>query len=268
MDNASPRGLFARRTVLGMSALAGLASYFSVEQLFLDPAAAAPPISFGYPSVSRNFNDTWQMHRDRGSPGGTDFELLRGNNVYAMASGRVSVTYNAVADARGRYVRIEHGPMGQYSAVATESIHLSAIVVALNANVTRGQLIGKSGASGLGSENGYAQHLHVSGLFNGVNRDVQPYLSEGSGPEPVTPTPTYLEDDMFMVQQMSQSSPNYGIVMLVGPNGWTRLLSGAERDAYTTILGRAPVACVSPGWFDLVFNDQAAIRAYTEQLTT
>ena len=68
------------------------------------------------------------------------------------------------------------------------------------------------------------------------------------------------EDDMFMIQQTDQSKANYGIVLLVGSSGWTRILGGAERDAYSAILGKAPFPCTG-GWFDLVFNDQQSIRA-------
>jgi len=103
--------------------------------------------------------------------------------------------------------------MGPYSTVDTESLHLSQILVGLGATVTRGQLIAISGASGNGSESGYAAHLHVSGLFNGTNLDIQPYLTEVF--PPITP-PTPDDEDPDMTDLIYYADQTLGPRFVAG----------------------------------------------------
>jgi murein DD-endopeptidase MepM/ murein hydrolase activator NlpD len=71
-------------------------------------------------------------------------------------------------------------------------LHLSRIDVVPGQAVKQGQIIGLSGASGLGKENGYGPHLHFSFRVGGKstmgagNIDYEVFL--GSPSKPTTPT--------------------------------------------------------------------------------
>jgi LysM repeat protein len=75
-------------------------------------------------------------------------------------------------------------------------LHLSRIDVVAGQEVKQGQVIGLSGASGLGKENGYGPHLHLSVRIGGRptmgagNLDFEKLLAgQGSTPAPVSVKP-------------------------------------------------------------------------------
>jgi secretion/DNA translocation related TadE-like protein len=140
------------------------------------PPGAAHALDFAFPCDEHGVSDDWAAHVARGSAGGTDYVAPYGSEVRAMAGGVVTVTDSTTSGSGGRYVRIDHGPMGQYASVQTESLHLSEILVSVGQAVTRGEVIARSGASGFGSDHGYGPHLHISGLFDAANLDIQPYV--------------------------------------------------------------------------------------------
>jgi murein DD-endopeptidase MepM/ murein hydrolase activator NlpD len=74
-------------------------------------------------------------------------------------------------------------------------LHLSRIDVQTGQEVKAGQIIGLSGASGLGSENGYGPHLHLSFRRGGNptmgigNLDYEAFLASNGVSAPATPKP-------------------------------------------------------------------------------
>ncbi|TAJ49308.1 MAG: DUF4214 domain-containing protein [Herbiconiux sp.] len=182
-DSAAPhRRTLTRRQVtagaIGAAAMVGLVSAAGVEG-----AAAAPALSFVYPCDERRVSDDWAAHRARGSAGGTDYIAIYGSEVRAMANGTVTTADWTTSGSGGRYIRIDHGSMGPYRKVQTDSLHLSELYVQAGQTVTVGQVIARSGASGFGSDYGYGPHLHISGWFDGSNLDIEPYVSAMTVPD-------------------------------------------------------------------------------------
>lgn len=83
---------------------------------------------------------------------GIDIWVPVGTPVYAVAPGVVLRSYNVEREAAGKYVAIQHakGWMSRY-------MHLSEAIVPVGSIVQRGQLIGRSGNTGVGST---GPHLH------------------------------------------------------------------------------------------------------------
>lgn len=101
---------------------------------------------------------TFQSHLDRKSVNpGVDFGCAVGSDVLAIADGKVGKVITSIDGAGGRVIHLVFD--GGYSA---DYLHLSKILVKAGDTVKAGQVIGKSGASGLGKENGYDAHLHLS----------------------------------------------------------------------------------------------------------
>lgn len=179
-DEPKPAGLTRRSLLLGGPAAALFAS-LSIEILRDGARAlASPSLSFGYPCDTHNISDHWAEHRARGSAGGTDFTAAYGSSLYAMADGVVTIADASPSGSGGRYIQISHGAMGPCASVKTESLHLSALFVSPGQSVSRGQVIGRTGASAYGSDYGTGgPHVHVHGIFDGVRSDLEPHFNEG-----------------------------------------------------------------------------------------
>jgi murein DD-endopeptidase MepM/ murein hydrolase activator NlpD len=91
---------------------------------------------------------------------GIDFAARRGTPVHAVAPGRVAGTGHT--ERYGNYVRIDHGA-GRESL----AIHLDSIAVRAGARVGAGQLVGRSGATGMAT----GPHLHLEYWQDGRRRD-------------------------------------------------------------------------------------------------
>jgi murein DD-endopeptidase MepM/ murein hydrolase activator NlpD len=81
---------------------------------------------------------------------GVDFEAETGDDVYAVAAGRV--TYSGRQKGYGKVVIIDHG-----RDISTVYAHLSETIVRKGGQVTAGARIGKVGVSG----NATGSHLHL-----------------------------------------------------------------------------------------------------------
>ena len=177
-DNKKSDELSRRVMMFGSSAAAFAA--FALEGLDSPLARAAGALAFGYPCDTHNISDGWDDHIARGSLGGTDFTAGYGSNLYAMADGTVTIADSSPSGSGGRYLRVDHGAMGPYASVNTESLHLAVISVSVGQYVTRGQVIGRTGASAYGSDYGTGgPHVHVHGNFNGVRSNLEPHFREG-----------------------------------------------------------------------------------------
>lgn len=105
---------------------------------------------------------------------GTDFVVPVGTPVTAAAAGVVRCARSE--SVGGRYLWIDHG--GGYSTVYQ---HLSEALVREGQKVARGELVARSGASGLAIESFFPlvpPHLHFALFVDGVPAD--PFPGEGS----------------------------------------------------------------------------------------
>lgn len=119
---------------------------------------------------------------------GTDYAVPTGTPVKAVADGTVTGVVNTFTGSGGRMIFLSF-PSGHNA----DYLHLSRIDVQPGQAVKQGQVIGLSGASGLGKENGYGPHLHFSFRVGGKstmatgNIDYEAFL--GGAPAPVAAAP-------------------------------------------------------------------------------
>lgn len=118
---------------------------------------------------------------------GTDYAVPTGTPIKAVADGTISGIVATFTGSGGRMI-FQSFPSGHNA----DYLHLSRIDVVPGQAVKQGQIIGLSGASGLGKENGYGPHLHFSFRVGGKstmgagNIDYEVFL--GSPSKPTTPT--------------------------------------------------------------------------------
>jgi murein DD-endopeptidase len=127
---------------------------------------------------------------------GTDYAVATGTPVKAIADGVVSGVVPTFTGSGGRMIFLDF-PSGHKA----DYLHLSRIDVTKGQAVKQGEVIGLSGASGLGKENGYGPHLHLSFRMGGQptmatgNIDFEAFLGQQASapvapaPKPATPKP-------------------------------------------------------------------------------
>jgi len=104
--------------------------------------------------------------------GGADIGGRCGQPIYAAQSGSVTKAdsggYNG---GSGNNVKIDHGDINGVH-VETAYLHMSTVAVSAGQQVTKGDLIGTVGSTGLST----ACHLHLSLYKNGANSDPLQYI--------------------------------------------------------------------------------------------
>jgi murein DD-endopeptidase MepM/ murein hydrolase activator NlpD len=119
---------------------------------------------------------------------GTDYAVKTGTPVKAIADGTIAGVVPTIKGSGGRMI-FQDFPSGHKA----DYLHLSRIDVVVGQEVKQGQVIGLSGASGLGKENGYGPHLHLSFRLGGRhtagagNIDFEAFLAQQNG-APAKPT--------------------------------------------------------------------------------
>ncbi len=96
---------------------------------------------------------------------GTDIACPTGTEVYAANSGTVIIATRH--SQYGNYIIIDHG-----GKIATLYAHNSKLLVKVGQEVKRGQVIAKSGSTGMST----GPHLHFEVRINGVPVNAEPYL--------------------------------------------------------------------------------------------
>ena len=96
---------------------------------------------------------------------GLDIGGPNGTNIVAANSGTVIVS--EYSSSYGNYIVISHG-----GGVTTLYAHMSARLVSVGASVSRGQVIGREGSTGIST----GPHLHFEVAVNGVRRDPLSYV--------------------------------------------------------------------------------------------
>jgi murein DD-endopeptidase MepM/ murein hydrolase activator NlpD len=105
-------------------------------------------------------SDTFEGHKNRAKPAlnpGIDYAVGTGTPVKAVADGTITGIVPTFTGSGGRMI-FQSFPSGHNA----DYLHLSRIDVVAGQQVKQGQVIGLSGGSGLGKENGYGAHLHFS----------------------------------------------------------------------------------------------------------
>jgi hypothetical protein len=113
---------------------------------------------YALPTNTDYVSCSWGCHRNRNPPSsepGTDYASAYGSPLYAPATGRVADRQTSNANATGRFLTIDADDGRRL-----RSLHLSEIWVNVGDRVSQGQQVGKTGASGYGSDWGYGAHVH------------------------------------------------------------------------------------------------------------
>ena len=140
-------------------------------------------------AVEGKITDSFEGHKNRTNPSknpGTDYGVATGTPVKAIADGTITGVVPTFAGSGGRMI-FQSFPSGHKA----DYLHLSRIDVVAGQEVKQGDVIGLSGASGLGKENGYGPHLHLSVRVGGQptmgagNIDFEKLLAEQGTPAPV-----------------------------------------------------------------------------------
>ena len=100
--------------------------------------------------------------------GGTDIGASYGSSIYAADSGTV-VTVGYDANGYGNYVMIDHG-----NGMQTLYGHMSSVAVSQGQSVSKGQVIGYVGSTGLST----GAHLHYEVRQNGERVNPENYYSQ------------------------------------------------------------------------------------------
>lgn len=142
-------------------------------------------------SITHDFN----KHKTRTPASvnpGTDYAVPTGTPVKAIADGTIAGVVTTIKGAGGRMI-FQDFPSGHKA----DYLHLSRIDVTTGQEVRQGDVIGLSGGSGLGKENGYGPHLHLSFRVGGRhtagagNIDFEAFLAQQNGApaKPAAPKP-------------------------------------------------------------------------------
>jgi murein DD-endopeptidase MepM/ murein hydrolase activator NlpD len=156
-------------------------------------------MGYHLPTNTSYVSDSWQGHINRNPPStepGTDYGSGSGSPLYAVGNGRVFEVKTTSSGAMGRFIAIDLDDGRR-----TRSLHLSAISVSAGQRVSRGAVIGRTGASAYGSDWGVGAHVHQTlwpgwyykfGCCPPYTIDFAKYV----GNEPVPPKPPDpVEDD-------------------------------------------------------------------------
>jgi murein DD-endopeptidase len=146
-------------------------------------------------AVEGRITDSFDGHRNRKvNPSrnpGTDYGVPVGTPVKAIADGKITGIVPTFTGSGGRMIFQSFA--NNYNA---DYLHLSRIDVVKGQEVRQGQVIGLSGASGMGKENYYGPHLHLAVRIGGKptmgtgNVDFEKLLAgQGATPAPVSVTP-------------------------------------------------------------------------------
>jgi murein DD-endopeptidase MepM/ murein hydrolase activator NlpD len=189
-------------------------------------------MSYALPTPTSYVSSSWQSHKDRNPPSsepGTDYAASYGSDLYAPADGVITYVKDDDSGGGGRTVRLK-----PHAGQETQSLHNSQIWVSPGQHVTRGEVIGKTGASGYGDPWYYGPHCHQTLWADvaWVGPTIDFALYTGNDPAPSDPT---TEDDMaFTIYQSG------GAYMILGPE--TFLEIGGELTKKTGVDGAEALA--------------------------
>lgn len=190
--------------------------------------------NFSHPIILDDDRDpyvSWQHHRQRGSAGGVDLAYPFGENVCANADGVVTTSSNSGSGGMTARLRLDDGRTIEY-------MHLSSSNVADFVRVARGDVIAKSGASGKGSADYYAPHLHVHMILaNGTRVNLWDYFTEPAS-APAPDISNKKEENIMLAIEQNQTSegPDYLKIAIYGEGCWFEI-GPSDREFYNAYRG-------------------------------
>jgi murein DD-endopeptidase MepM/ murein hydrolase activator NlpD len=137
--------------------------------------------------ITSSFDDHRNRKVNPSKNPGTDYGVAFGTPVKAIADGVIAGVVPTFTGSGGRMIFQDFS-----SGHRADYLHLSRIDVLQGQEVKQGQVIGLSGASGLGKEYGYGPHLHLSFRVGGRhtmgagNIDFEAFLAK-QGAAPAAP---------------------------------------------------------------------------------
>jgi murein DD-endopeptidase len=158
--------------------------------------------------------DSFDGHRNRTvSPSknpGTDYGVPTGTPIKAIADGTITGIVATFTGSGGRMI-FQSFPTGHNA----DYLHLSRIDVAAGQEVKQGQVIGLVGGSGLGKENGYGPHLHLSFRVGGKstmgagNLDYEAFRGAptSAAPAPAAPVATANGARAYRGRELKRGEP-------------------------------------------------------------
>jgi murein DD-endopeptidase MepM/ murein hydrolase activator NlpD len=158
-----------------------------------------------------SISDSFNGHKNRAKPSvnpGTDYAVPTGTPVKALADGTISGVVPTFAGAGGRMI-FQSFPSGHNA----DYLHLSRIDVVAGQQVKQGQVIGLSGGSGLGKENGYGAHLHLSFRVGGKptmgagNIDYEAFRGAPTSAAPVSVVPAKAGSRAYRGRELKRGEP-------------------------------------------------------------
>jgi murein DD-endopeptidase MepM/ murein hydrolase activator NlpD len=156
-----------------------------------------------------SISDSFNGHKNRAKPSvnpGTDYAVATGTPIKALADGIITGIVPTFAGAGGRMI-FQSFPSGHNA----DYLHLSRIDVVAGQQVKQGQVIGLVGGSGLGKENGYGAHLHLSFRVGGKptmgtgNIDYEAFRGAPTGVTP--PKPAQAGSRAYRGKELKRGEP-------------------------------------------------------------
>jgi len=156
-------------------------------------------------------SDTFTGHKNRAKPAanpGIDYAVPTGTPVKAVADGTITGIVPTFTGSGGRMI-FQSFPSGHNA----DYLHLSRIDVVAGQQVKQGQVIGLSGGSGLGKENGYGAHLHFSFRVGGKptmgagNIDYEAFLGNPTSAPIASPKPVTAGSRPYRGTELKQGEP-------------------------------------------------------------
>jgi murein DD-endopeptidase MepM/ murein hydrolase activator NlpD len=207
-------------------------------------------MGYALPTTTDWVTASWQDHKNRNPPSsepGTDYGSAYDSPLYAVADGTVRYVKTSNSEATGRVIeyQLDDGR-------TTRSLHLAEVWVQVGQRVSKGQQIGRTGASGFGSNWGYGAHLHQTlwpgGAWQAPTIDFALYVGEDPPPPPPPPPAPRIGEDMgTLYYQTADDLPNGPILTFAyagsgeGTAAWLEIadVTLANRIAANTLSGQA-----------------------------
>ena len=111
--------------------------------------------------------------RTRKLHNGADIGGACNNPIYAAQSGKVVKTSTGYSGGSGNNIRVDHGMIDGRN-IQTAYLHMTRFIVQVGQRVTKGDLIGYVGSTGLST----ACHLHLTLYKDGVGSDPLEYVKK------------------------------------------------------------------------------------------
>lgn len=147
-----PRSVGVAVAAVSGGALLGVGVYTVLDRLTGTGVVRRPYWNFG-PAIVGGVVDGWGSPRSGGRlHEGIDIPAPEWSPVWAVGAGTVVYATNTIDELAGRFVVIEHE-----HGLASYYVHLNRALVAQGTRVKRGQVIGRSGNTGLSE----GPHLHL-----------------------------------------------------------------------------------------------------------